>query len=98
MNAPARILPDLSAQLAMALERIAQLEQARATRKVAFRVTEPKLNKDGVMKGSKGAISAYGLGQFPITLYASQWERLIDAMPDLQAFMKANAASLTRKE
>jgi len=24
----------------------------------------------------KGALSCYGLGRFPLTLYASQWERL----------------------
>ena len=26
----------------------------------------------------KGAISVYGLGRFPVTLYASQWKNLLD--------------------
>ncbi len=48
--------------------------------------------------GEKGGISVYGLNvRFPVTLYASQWERLISKLPELQAFIKANEGSLTRK-
>ncbi len=47
----------------------------------------------------KGAVSAYGLGRFPVTLYAQQWERLDnDAERKRRAeFIKANAKQLTRK-
>jgi hypothetical protein len=66
-------------------------------RSVSFKVTEPKLKDDGTMtKG--GAISVYGMGRFPVTLYRGQWERLIEAIPELQAFIQANAASLSSKE
>jgi len=29
----------------------------------------------------KGAVSVYGMGQWPVTLYAEQWERLLDGAP-----------------
>ena len=47
----------------------------------------------------KGALSVYGMGRFPVTLYAEQWERL-DAEPERKRraeFIKANAKQLTRK-
>ncbi len=43
---------------------------------------------------AKGAISVYGLGRFPVTLYASQWGRLLAAADDIRAFAKVNAALL----
>jgi hypothetical protein len=48
----------------------------------------------------KGAISVYGMGRFPVTLYAEQWERLLDdeQVKAMKAFIKANAAKLTRKD
>ncbi len=45
----------------------------------------------------KGAVSVYGIGRFPTTLYSQQWERLISFVPELQAFMLANKASLATK-
>ena len=47
----------------------------------------------------KGAVSVYGLGRFPTTLYVEQWERLDsdEERQTRQDFIKANAASLTRK-
>lgn len=45
----------------------------------------------------KGAMSVYGLGRFPVTLYRSQWERLFGATPELKAFMVANVDKLKEK-
>ncbi len=47
----------------------------------------------------KGALSVYGLGRFPVTLYAEQWERLdSDSERKRRAeFIKGNAKNLTRK-
>lgn len=47
--------------------------------------------------GAKGGLSVYGMGRFPVTLYRTQWERLIQAVPDLQAFIKANESLLKEK-
>ena len=47
----------------------------------------------------KGALSVYGMGRFPVTLYAEQWERLdgADEQKRRAEFIKANAKQLTRK-
>lgn len=43
--------------------------------------------------GEKGGVSVYGLGRFPVTLYYEQWTRLLDAVPQLRAFLEENKAS-----
>jgi hypothetical protein len=45
----------------------------------------------------KGALSVYGLGRFPVTLYAGQWERLWAAQAEIKAFATANASLLATK-
>ena len=73
---------------------IASLQaNAAKPRTISFKVTAKK--EDG--SGTDGAISAYGLGRFPVTLYRGQWERLIEAVPALQAFIETNAALLSVK-
>jgi len=59
---------------------------AKKTGKITFKVSE------------KGAVSAYGLGRFPVTLYSEQWKRLIEVVPELQAFIEANRAKLSTKK
>jgi len=43
--------------------------------------------------GEKGGVSVYGLGRFPVTLYYEQWIRLLDAMPQLRAFLDESKAA-----
>ena len=43
---------------------------------------------------SKGAVSLYGLGRFPVTLYYEQWIKLLDRAEQLRCFMEANKATL----
>ena len=45
----------------------------------------------------KGALSLYGMGRFPVTLYREQWERLFAARAEIEAFIKANASLLSVK-
>jgi hypothetical protein len=45
----------------------------------------------------KGALSVYGLGRYPVTLYRGQWERLLAEADTITAFITANAATLTVK-
>lgn len=58
----------------------------QAERKMTLKVTE------------KGGLSVYGLGRFPVTLYRSQWERLLAAHEDIGAFITANASLLATKD
>lgn len=72
-----------------------ELEELRAWKAAQLAKGQAKLN---LKVSEKGAVSVYGLGRFPVTLYKGQWERLITLMPELQAFIKANAALLSTKE
>ncbi len=46
----------------------------------------------------KGAVSVYGMGRFPVTLYYEQWVRLLDRADDLRRFMEENKSRLKLKE
>ena len=45
----------------------------------------------------KGAVSVYGMGRFPVTLYKEQWLRLLDTAAEIRAFIAANEAALKRR-
>jgi hypothetical protein len=45
----------------------------------------------------KGALSVYGLGRFPVTLYKEQWAKLLAAADDIAAFLKEHDAELKSK-
>ena len=44
----------------------------------------------------KGAVSVYGLGRFPVTLYAEQWTKLMNQ--DLVKFLDQNKAKLAEQQ
>jgi len=46
----------------------------------------------------KGAVSVYGMGKFPVTLYKEQWLRLLDIADEIRAFIAANNAQLKSKD
>jgi len=46
----------------------------------------------------KGAVSVYGLGRFPVTLYQEQWARLLAVADGLKEFIKQNTDKLKVKE
>ena len=52
----------------------------------------------GFKVSQKGGVSVYGLGRFPVTLYASQWSRLLEKKDEILTFIEANQASLKTKE
>ena len=47
---------------------------------------------------AKGGVSVYGLQRMPVTLYAEQWERLLDFGDTIRQFVKDNDAELNRKD
>jgi hypothetical protein len=53
------------------LQRLNILENENAKLK-----TQVEANGLKMKVSQKGAISVYGMGRFPVTLYASQWQRL----------------------
>jgi hypothetical protein len=60
--------------------------KARSAKGLTFKVSE------------KGAVSVYGLGRFPVTLYKEQWGKLLDMVEDLRTFIRDNDAQLKTKE
>ena len=54
--------------------------------------------KASMKVSEKGALSVYGMGRFPVTLYKEQWLRLLAMADEIQAFIAANEGSLKSKE
>ena len=46
----------------------------------------------------KGAVSVYGMGRFPVTLYKEQWLKLLGMADEIRAFIAANESQLKAKE
>ena len=46
----------------------------------------------------KGAVSVYGLGRFPVTLYREQWEKLLGMADQIREFIGENDHALKKKE
>ena len=69
------------AELIAIIEAMSKASQSRLTLKVS----------------EKGALSLYGMGQWPVTLYKSQWLRLIDYIPEVQAFISTHTDVLKDK-
>ena len=73
----------------------AELERLRAENEALKKTGRGKLS----MKVSeKGALSVYGMGRFPVTLYKEQWLRLLGIADDIKTFIEANNESLKTKE
>lgn len=79
------ILPDLSV---MSHDQLIALVMAQRT------ASKGKLT---IKVGQKGNICIYGLGRFPVSLYRSQMERLLDEEETIRAFIQANVADLAVK-
>jgi len=63
-----------------------QVESRKRSGALEFRVSE------------KGAVSVYGLGRFPVTLYYEQWTRLLDTANELKNFLEENKSKLKLKQ
>ena len=46
----------------------------------------------------KGALSVYGMGRFPVTLYKEQWLKLLGMADEIRAFITANETQLKAKD
>jgi hypothetical protein len=46
----------------------------------------------------KGAVSVYGMGRFPVTLYQEQWLKLLDMSAEIRAFIAENKGQLKQKD
>ena len=73
----------------------AELERLRAENEALKRRETKGLS---LKVSAKGAVSVYGLGRFPVTLYKEQWARLLDMGDDIRRFIRDNDSQLKTKE
>ncbi|MGZ3695279.1 MAG: hypothetical protein ACXWQO_14235 [Bdellovibrionota bacterium] len=45
----------------------------------------------------KGAVSLYGMGRFPVTLYKEQWLKLLGFSEEIKSFIEENSSALKVK-
>jgi hypothetical protein len=76
-------------------QRLARLE---AENKALREQVERKPGQLRLKVSEKGAMSVYGLGRFPVTLYKEQWTRLLDHAEEIKTFLKANDQQLKAKQ
>ena len=76
-------------------EMAAEIEKLRVAN---AKLTAKRTGKLTFKVSAKGGVSVYGLGRFPVSLYASQWERLLGEAENIKAFILENAANLSSKE
>jgi hypothetical protein len=72
----------------------AELERLRAENAALKKTSSKGLS---LKVSEKGALSVYGLGRFPVTLYKEQWIKLLDLADDIRSFIQANDAQLKTK-
>jgi hypothetical protein len=73
----------------------AELERLRAENEA---LKKPSRGQMFLKVSEKGALSVYGLGRFPVTLYREQWEKLLGMADSIRDFIKANDQALKKKE
>jgi hypothetical protein len=73
----------------------AELERLRAENEA---LKKPARGQMSLKVSEKGALSVYGLGRFPVTLYREQWEKLLGMADSIRQFIKDNDSSLKKKE
>jgi hypothetical protein len=71
-----------------------ELERLRAENEALKRSSSKGLS---MRVSEKGAVSVYGLGRFPVTLYKEQWLRLLDMSDDIRLFIQQNDGQLKSK-
>ena len=72
----------------------AELERLRAENE---RLKRPR-GQMSLKVSEKGALSVYGLGRFPVTLYREQWEKLLGMAEEIREFIRDNDSALKKKE
>jgi hypothetical protein len=77
-------------------EKLARLEAENRALKDQIEAKKPGQLRLKVSE--KGALSVYGLGRFPVTLYKEQWRRLLDYADEVKAFLKENDHLLRGKD
>ena len=77
---------------------LATLQEQIATLKAELKEKKKNTPKALSLKVSqKGALSVYGLGRFPVTLYPTQMQRLLSIKEEIETFIEDNKADFSYK-
>ena len=72
----------------------AEMERLRAENEaLKAKISRPT----SIRVSQKGALSVYGLGRFPVTLYKEQWLKLLAMADEIKQFIAENEARLKVK-
>lgn len=74
----------------------AELERLRAENEALK--NKPSKGTLSMKVSEKGALSVYGMGRFPVTLYKEQWLKLLSISEEIKKFISANDDKLKTKE
>ena len=87
-----------SADLKKNQDDLATLQEQIATLKAELKEKKKNTPRALSMKVSqKGALSVYGLGRFPVTLYPTQFTRLLSIKEEIETFIVDNKDSFSYK-
>jgi hypothetical protein len=73
----------------------AEIERLRAENDA---LKKPVRGQMSLKVSEKGALSVYGLGRFPVTLYREQWEKLLGMADEIRTFFRENDQALKKKD
>lgn len=75
----------------------AEIERLKAEN-AALKNTKPTSGTLSMKVSEKGALSIYGMGRFPVTLYKEQWLKLLAITEEIKKFIEDNNDRLKTKE
>ena len=75
----------------------AELERLRAEN-AALKTKKTTPGTLSMKVSEKGALSIYGMGRFPVTLYKEQWLKLLSITEEIKKFIAENDARLKTKD
>jgi hypothetical protein len=81
----------MSEDMKTELERLRAENEALKNKKATTGTLSMKVSE-------KGALSVYGMGRFPVTLYKEQWLKLLSIAEELKKFISENESRLKTKE
>ena len=74
-----------------------ELARLRAENENLKQRQQPRKGELSLKVSQKGALSLYGMGRFPVTLYKEQWLRLLDFSPEIRQFIVEHEGELKTK-
>ncbi len=74
----------------------AQIERLKAENEALKR--KPERGTLSMKVSEKGALSIYGMGRFPVTLYKEQWLKLLGIADEIKQFIEDNDSRLKTKD